>query len=117
MNFDEAIQAHSNWKMKLSNYVKKPDHSVNATVLGQDNACTLGKWLYGEGAKYANLPEYQELKKCHALFHQSASAIVKRADSGEKVTEEIALGAHSDYNKHSTQVVQLIMKMKAKVAP
>ena len=115
MDFNEAIQAHANWKMKLSAYVKKPDRSVNAAVLAQDNACALGKWIYGEGTKFASLPEFQELKKGHALFHQAAAAIVKRADNGEAVSEEIALGAQSDYNKHSMQVVQLIMKLKTKV--
>lgn len=115
MNFDDAIRAHSEWKMKLSAYVKKPDKSVNAAVLAQDNACALGKWIHGEGAKYASLPEFQELKKGHAQFHQAAAAIVKRADAGEKVSEEVSLGNQSEYNKFSTQVVQLIMKMKMKV--
>lgn len=115
MNFDEAIAAHANWKMKLSAYVKNPDKSVNAAVLATDNHCALGKWIYGEGLKFANLPEYQELKKGHAAFHQAAAAIVKRADAGEQVSEEVNLGAQSDYNKLSTQVVTQIMKMKAKV--
>ena len=115
MNFDEAIQAHANWKMKLSAYIRKPDRSVDAGVLAKDNVCALGKWIYAEGVAFSALPEYQELKNSHALFHQAASSIVKKADSGESVSDEVALGAQSEYNKHSTKVVQSIMKMKAKV--
>ena len=43
MNFDDAIQAHSAWKMKLTLYIAKPDKSLNHNVVCKDNVCDLGK--------------------------------------------------------------------------
>lgn len=114
MNFDEAVQAHSAWKSKLSAYIRKPDRSVNAAAVGMDNLCALGKWLHGDGAKYAADPDFAELKRQHARFHTTAAAIIQRADNGEQVQEELSIGGSSDYAKTSGAVVQLIMKMKAK---
>lgn len=58
MNFQEAITAHTQWKMKLASYIAKPDHSLNASELGMDNKCLLGQWLHGEGHKHSSLPEF-----------------------------------------------------------
>lgn len=101
--------------MKLGSYIAKPDHSLKAAVVGSPHECELGKWLDGEGKKYSNVPEFTALVAGHANFHKAAAAIITKADAGQKVTEEVALGAHSDYASASTKVVQSIMAMKAKV--
>lgn len=116
MNFDDAIKAHSSWKMKLQAYIAKPDGSLKVADISPDNKCSLGQWIHGEGAKHSALPEYQELKAVHAEFHKAAADVVKRADAGEKVTEEVMLGGKSKYAEVSTKVVSLIMKMKAKAS-
>lgn len=114
MNFDEAIQAHSSWKMKLATYLKKPDGSIKAIEIQVDNKCQLGQWIHGEGAKHSSLPEYQTLKTEHAKFHKAAAEVVKKADAGQSITEEIALGAKSDFASASNSVVSAIMMMKRK---
>jgi Chemoreceptor zinc-binding domain len=115
MNFDEAIAAHSQWKTKLASYVSKPDHSLSASDVGTDNKCALGKWLHAEGKKYSGLPEFPKLVTDHARFHQAASNVIRKADSGQRVTEDIALGAHSEFANASSAVVLALMAMKAKV--
>lgn len=115
MEFDEAIAAHSAWKSKLKVYFLKPDKSLNVTTIAMDDQCALGKWLYAEGAKYASYPEFKELKAQHTSFHRAAADLVKRADAGEKVSEEAALGASSPFSHLSARVVQLILAMKQKV--
>ena len=114
MDFDGAIAAHSAWKAKLSAYLRNPDKSLNAANIGLDDQCALGQWLRGEGRKYSSHPEFSELKKEHANFHLAASDLVRRADLGEKVSEEASLGANSPYVKLSSHVVQLIVKVKQK---
>ena len=94
MNFDEAIAAHSQWKMKLSAYLSHPDGSIDAATAGQDNKCPLGNWIAGEGTKYSALPEYAKLKSEHTRFHKAVSDVIRKAASGQKVGEETALGAH-----------------------
>ncbi|GIL16977.1 MAG: hypothetical protein BroJett040_07280 [Oligoflexia bacterium] len=115
MNFDEAVKAHSEWKTKLSHYIRKPDGSLKAADVGVDNKCTLGQWIYGEGSAHSSLPEYGTLKAEHAKFHKCAASIITRADKGENVTEEVMLGSKSEYAACSSHVVAAIMAMKAKV--
>lgn len=115
MNFDDAIKAHSSWKLKLGEYLRKPDGSLKADQIKVDNTCELGKWIYGEGLKYKDLPEYQSLVKDHAKFHKAAADVVIKADSGKDVKEDTALGAKSDFSNASTAVVTAIMSMRSKV--
>jgi hypothetical protein len=112
MNFDQAISCHVQWKSKLMAYINHPDHSLNAASLGSDDQCDLGKWLRGEGQKYANSPEFKKLVADHTHFHKAAAEIVKKADAGVKVTEEVALGGKSEYSVASGAVVSSLMRMK-----
>lgn len=114
MNFDDAMRAHSDWKIKLQRYLRNPDGSINAVTLGQDNQCVLGKWLYGEGRSFSNHPEYQQLLQSHKSFHQCASDIVVRSDRGENLQDAVVLGSSSAYGKNSSTVASLIMKLKLK---
>ncbi len=115
MDFDQAIKAHSEWKMKLSNYLRKPDKSLDPAVVCLDNKCPLGVWIHGEGSKHSAVPEYGTLKSEHATFHKSAAEIIKKADAGQNVSEDVALGSASPFAKSSTAVITAIMTMKRKV--
>ena len=115
MNFDDAIKAHSDWKMKLSLYVNKPDGSLKAADAEQDNKCALGQWIYGEGATHSTKPEFTILKTEHNKFHKCAGAVIRKADSGQKVSEEIAIGGKSEFASASSSVVTAIMKMKTAI--
>jgi len=115
MDFDEAIAAHSAWKAKLKAYLQKPDKSLDAKRVGLDDQCKLGQWLHGEATKFSAIAEFRELKSQHANFHQAAADLIKRADAGEKVAEQAALGANSPFSKLSSQVVQSILKVQQKI--
>jgi hypothetical protein len=116
MNFDDAIKAHSAWKTKLAVYIQKPDKSLNPDLVGSDQNCDLGKWISGAGATLVANPAFQKLQAEHAQFHKCAGQIIRRADRGEKVIGDIALGATSVYAKTSDNVVSLIMELKKKAA-
>ncbi|MEQ1831557.1 MAG: CZB domain-containing protein [Candidatus Eisenbacteria bacterium] len=116
MDFDAAIRAHSEWKQKLSRYLKNPDRSLDCNQIQKDDQCALGQWLHGEGRAFAKHPEYLELLRKHADFHRAASAIVRRIDTGEKVGEDVLFGSRSDYGRLSGEVVMLIMNMRKKAA-
>lgn len=115
MNFDEAIKAHSSWKLKLSSYLRQPDGTLREADVASDNACQLGKWLYGDGRKYASLPEYRALCQQHARFHRAAASVVKLAHTGASTSEATALGSDSEYGVASKSVVSAIMALKSKV--
>jgi hypothetical protein len=114
MNFDEAISAHAEWKMKLANYLRHPDGSLDPTVASADNKCPLGQWIMGEGVKHSKLPEYAKLRNEHTRFHKAVGEVIRKAASGQKITDEIALGARSEFASASNGVVSAVMAMKAK---
>jgi hypothetical protein len=114
MDFDGAIRAHTEWKMKLKTYIKKPDGSLKAAAVCLDNKCPLGQWIHGEGTKWSSLAEYAELKTEHAKFHTCAADIIRKADTGKDTSEEMALGSTSAFANTSSSVVSAIMKMKSK---
>lgn len=115
MNFDDAINAHAAWKMKLSSYIRNPDDSLDPDVVCKDDQCILGKWIHGEGASYSANNEYGMLKAAHASFHKEAADIIRRAKKGEKVTDEVSLGAKSKFAEYSNQIVTHIRTLRAKV--
>lgn len=114
MDFDEAIKAHAAWKLKLSTYLKKPDGSLKPVDVEVDNKCNLGQWIYGEGSKLSNFSEYATLKNEHNKFHKAAAEVIRKADRGESITDEIALGSKSAFGSASSAVVSAIMSMRMK---
>ena len=47
MDFNEAIKAHSDWKMKLRSAIQAQT-TLDAATIARDDCCVLGKWLHGE---------------------------------------------------------------------
>lgn len=116
MDFNAAIKAHSAWKLKLSSYIRNPDKSLDHDHVCKDNQCDLGKWIYGEGGAYNSFAEFTKLKSEHARFHKAAGDVVRKANNGINMTEEIALGANSEFAHASSAVVTAIMDLQSKVA-
>lgn len=110
MNFDEAINAHAQWKVKLKSLIAgKGD--VDIPKLTVDNACALGQWIYGEGAKFSALPGYQKLRLAHAAFHKQAASVAYRAKSGDATAATASLEGHS-YEAASHEVVAAIEALR-----
>lgn len=112
MDFDQALLAHTEWKRKLKAYLQKPDRSLQASEVAVDNKCKLGEWIYGEGRKYAASPLFKTLTAEHSRFHKAAAEVVRRANLGENVDGEVALGASSEFAKATAAVVNMIVEMK-----
>lgn len=113
MDFDQAITSHVRWKSKLTAYIKHPDHSLNPSEIAREDHCDLGKWIRSEGQKFSRLPEFSRLVADHSRFHAAAADVVRKADTGQQVTEDIALGSKSDYAAASNAVVTSLMRMKS----
>ena len=116
MDFDQAIAAHSAWKQKLSEYLRKRDGSLKSAEVALDTKCPLGQWIHGEGSKYVKLSEFTTLKTEHTRFHKAAADVVRHADSGKSTSEEIALGSKSEFANASSAVVMAIMAVKKHAA-
>lgn len=112
MDFDAAIAAHSSWKIKLSTYLRKPDGSLKIADVQVDNKCQLGQWIHGEGKKWSHLPEFTTLKTEHARFHKAAAEVIRKADAGQNVSEDVAIGGKSEFAQASAKVISAIMSMR-----
>ena len=116
MDFDDAIAAHLRWRMTLSRYAAAPDRSLDASLVASTDRCELGRWLGGEGKQYSSVPEFTSLVSAHAIFHRAASAIVRKADSGQSVMQDIALGLQSGFGAASSEIIKTLMLLRTRVS-
>jgi chemoreceptor zinc-binding protein len=112
MSFDDAVNCHSEWKKRLHDYVANPDHSLRVEDVAADHKSKLGQWIRGEGKQYSAYPEFARLTAEHTSLHKAAAEIVRRADRGEDVSSEFALGVGSEFSLASSVVVLALMDMK-----
>lgn len=115
MKIDEAVAAHATWKMKLARYLSQPDGSLNAVLVASPSHCELGMWIKDEGKQFSYLPEFATLVSSHNDFHIAAAEIVRKADAGDRITAEIALGAKSEFTSASAEIVNSILAIKSKL--
>ena len=116
MDMMQAITAHIRVKRTLSSYLARPDHSLNASQVGATDQCNLGKWIIGEGRRYSSMQEYRALLISHRRFHQAAEEVVRRADSGQVMDQEIALDSTSEYAAASAEVVRALMFLYGRIS-
>ena len=116
LDFATAIQAHRNWKNRLSAYVaNQSDEKLDYRVICRDDQCVLGKWINGRGADdFGHLPSYGELKVSHGQFHLAAGRIVQLHDDQRSQDAEQLL-RHGDYARYSIRVMGLISALYTEV--
>ena len=99
VDFYAAIQAHVLWRVRLEAYVEgSSNEELNPAVVGRDDCCALGKWIYGAGGKhYGTHPIFPDLKEVHACFHKAAGEVISCVDSGniEKARELLLQGEYT----------------------
>ncbi len=115
MDFDEAVALHSKWKRKLRDSLTKHSGSLRPSEVSLDDKCVLGRWIYGEGAGQSALPEYTKLKYEHARFHNAAAELLRKANAGKSVLEEMAPCANTEFSRSSAAVVMALMAIKMRL--
>jgi len=118
MTFDDAIQAHAQWRLRLIRYLETQgeSESLDPALVGADNRCALGQWIHGEEkAIHGALPEFQELVRLHATFHQKAAGVVNLAKAGQYAQGLQAVDADSEFQKASLEVITAIRRLARKV--
>jgi methyl-accepting chemotaxis protein len=111
-DFDAAIQAHRQWKVKLRQAIAKHER-LDADTICRDDACPLGRWLHGPGgARWGNKPSFVELVDRHAGFHRAAGAVARQINAGDYERAERLIGAGSDFARASTEVTTLLTRAK-----
>jgi len=111
-DFDKAIEAHRQWKVKLRKAIS--DHEkLDADTLCRDDQCPLGKWLHGPGGtQWGHRPTFVELVGKHAEFHQTAGGVARKINAGQFTEAERLIGSGSQFALVSTEVSTILTKAK-----
>lgn len=112
MDLNEAIKAHSDWKMKLRTAISA-HATLDADTIAKDNCCALGKWLHGESkGKFGSLAAHQECTRQHAQFHKEASKVAMAINQHKFTEAEQMLTSGTPYAVASNAVVIAIGALK-----
>jgi Chemoreceptor zinc-binding domain len=116
MNFDDAITAHSQWKIRLLNVINgTSQESLDPQVIAIDNKCALGQWIYNEAHQYSQLPEYTELVQEHAIFHKCASEVLRKALAGQTEMAKQDMSNSGPFMDASIHTINAIRHLRRKV--
>ena len=110
--FRAAVEAHTKWKSRLRMCIDNRDRCTDPAVAEKDDACDLGKWIYGDGQRFSADDDYRKLCKDHADFHRCAASIIRSVQQ-ERTGEAEKLLA-GEYAKVSTRVIGMLSHLKSR---
>lgn len=112
MNLDDAVKAHAEWKTKFRSAISKHE-KLDATSIGKDDCCSLGKWLHGDGkSQFGKLASYAELVTKHAVFHVEAGKVARTINAMNLAEAENMINAGTSYARASSEVGVAILHFK-----
>ncbi len=115
MNFDEAITAHSQWKIRLQGVVAGTSQEVlDPALIGLDDRCPLGQWIHGEAKAHGALKEYEELVSEHAAFHKAAAEVLRMVQEGKTAKAATSID-HGLFHEASIRTINAIRHLRRKV--
>lgn len=110
MNFFDAINAHVAWKVRLQKHIKgESEEQLDASVVGRDDQCTLGKWIYANVEQHGEMALFRQVQVQHADFHRCAAEIIDTANRGEQQEAEHKL--HHDYAHLSYMIIKSLRNL------
>lgn len=113
MNFDEAITAHSQWKMRLQAVINGTSRELlDPAVVGLDNKCPLGQWIHGEAKQFSALPEYSKLVEEHAHLHRCTADVLRMVISGHQDKARAALETDGVFINASIATINAIRHLR-----
>jgi hypothetical protein len=116
MNFDDAVAAHSQWKVRLQSVINGSIKEVlDPATVAMDNRCVLGQWIHGEAKEYSVLPEYETLRKEHAAFHNCAAAVLRTYLDGDAAKAKAMIDPGDAFHDASIKTIWAIQRLRSKV--
>lgn len=110
--FTAAIEAHTQWRSRLRMCCNDQSKCPDPAVAEKDNACGLGKWIYGEGQRFASDEDFRKLREEHTVFHRCAAHIIRNVQQGRQGEAEKLLAG--EYSEVSRKVISLLSRMKTR---
>ena len=115
LDFDAAIKAHQQWRIRLRNAILKGE-KLDVATIRRDDCCAVGKWIYGAGGRqWGNLPLFPTLVEQHKKFHQETGHIAELVNAGKMDEANRLLQGESAFIRAGRAVVDTLQKLKAMV--
>jgi methyl-accepting chemotaxis protein len=109
-DFNQAIEAHRNWKVRLRQAIAEQGQ-LDADTICRDDRCPLGQWIHGAGGRrWGSRPTFVELVDRHAEFHRVAAAVARQINQGHYGEAERLIGSGSSFAQVSTEVATLLTR-------
>jgi methyl-accepting chemotaxis protein len=111
-DFDAAIDAHRQWKVKLRRAIDEKQ-TLDADTICRDDQCPLGKWIHGPGGtRWGSRPMFTQLQGKHAEFHQAAADVARKINAAAYTEAENLIGSGTRFSQVSTEVTTILTKAK-----
>lgn len=115
MDWMGIINAHVMWKQRLQKLLDgTSEETLNPAIIGMDNRCTLGQWIYGDGQAHRESEAFEEVRLMHADFHKLAAEVVNLHLAGK--AEEARGLLNGDYAKLSERLKRRILGLSQQVS-
>lgn len=111
MNFDQAIKAHTYWKITLK-WLISGHRPLDAVTSARDDACELGHWLAGAGQAFAACPGFEDLVREHAAFHAAAGAVVRWVEAGQNAQAQAMMEPLGEFSRASERTIEAITTLQ-----
>jgi uncharacterized coiled-coil DUF342 family protein len=101
---------HSVWKHKIYNFYTSDDlHEEQLEQIKDHTVCRLGHWYYeGDGTRYKNIPQYEELERPHMMVHCSGVEALRAKLEGD---ESRALDHLANMENSSKDVYRILTEL------
>jgi methyl-accepting chemotaxis protein len=112
MDFDAAITAHRQWRRRLLDQLTGTSkEKLDPAVVGCDDKCALGQWIYGScKPAMGNDPLCESLRVAHRGFHQCAAEVIRHQSAGRVADARRTLSG--EFVKRSEETVRYIEEMR-----
>ncbi|WP_144290017.1 methyl-accepting chemotaxis protein [Ideonella sp. A 288] len=111
-DFDQAIDAHRQWRVKLRAAIAEHQR-LDADTICRDDQCPLGRWLHGPGgAQWGGRPMFTALIDRHADFHLAAGDVARKINAGAYAEADRLIGSGSRFAQASLEVATLLTRSK-----
>ena len=113
IDFEDAKMKHRAWNVKLEQLLAGNEVDLDKQSARKNNVCPLGKWLYGDGQKFAHLSEMQDLISLHSEMHEVVGRVIDAYDLNDL---DMAHREKDRVHKLSNKIIATIDLVKHHVA-
>ncbi len=112
MKLTRAVNAHTDWKIRLRWAITERS-AIHADEVACPHECELGRWLEGELARqFGDHPLYGVCVRAHDAFHRECGQVADLINAGRYAEAQRMLEPGSAYHVASHEVVFAIAELK-----